>query len=98
MGFTTLRYGVEGGVATVTLDRPESRNALNRTMCDDLLAAATAARDDAAVRLLFVRAHGPVFCAGADLKERLNMGADAVRERRLAGFAAYSALESLLMP
>jgi len=98
MDFTTLRYGVEDGVATLTLDRPESRNALNRAMCDDLLAAATAARDDAEVHLLFVRAHGPVFCAGADLKERKDMGADAVRERRLAGFAAYGALESLPMP
>ncbi len=98
MGFSTLRYGVEGGVATLTLDRPESRNALDRNMCDDLLAAAMAARDDAAVRLLFVRANGPVFCAGADLKERTGMSAEAVRERRLAGFAAYEALESLPMP
>ena len=98
MGFSTLRYGVEDGVATLTLDRPDSRNALNRTMCDDLLAAATAARDDAAVRLLFVRATGPVFCAGADLKERAGMNDDVVRQRRLAGFAAYSSLESLPMP
>jgi enoyl-CoA hydratase len=98
MGFTTLRYGVEGGVATLTLDRPDSRNALNRAMCDDLLAATTVARDDAEVRLLFVRAEGPVFCAGADLKERTAMSADAVPERRLAGFAAYGALESLPMP
>jgi enoyl-CoA hydratase len=98
MGFTTLRYGVEGGVATLTLDRPDSRNALNRAMCDDLLAAATAARDDAEVRLLLVQAKGPVFCAGADLKERKDMSADAIRERRLAGFAAYSTLESLPMP
>jgi enoyl-CoA hydratase len=98
MIFSTLRYGVEDGVATLTLDRPDSRNALNRTMCDDLLAAATAARDDAAVRLLFVRATGPVFCAGADLKERAGMNDDAVRQRRLAGFAAYKSLESLPMP
>ena len=98
MGFATLRYGVEGGVGTLTLDRPESRNALNRAMCDDLLTAATAARDDPEVRVLFVRANGPVFCAGADLKERQAMSADEVRARRLAGFAAYGALESLPMP
>ncbi len=98
MGFTTLRYDVDGGLATLTLDRPDSRNALNRAMCDDLLAAAAAARDDAEVRLVFVRANGPVFCAGADLKERKTMTADEVRDRRLAGFAAYGALESLPMP
>jgi enoyl-CoA hydratase len=98
MTFTTLRYGVEGGVATLTLDRPEARNALNRAMCDDIVAAAATARDDAAVRLLLIRGSGPVFCAGADLKERGGMTADQVRARRLAAYAAYDAIESLPMP
>ena len=84
MNLTTLRYGVESNVATITLDRPESRNALNRAMCDDIVAAAAAARDDAEVSLVLVRANGPVFCAGADLKERKGMNADEVRARRLA--------------
>src|SRR6202040_970261 len=43
MNLTTVRYGVDGGVATLTLDRPEARNALNRAMCDDIVAAAAAA-------------------------------------------------------
>jgi len=98
MKLTTLRYGVEGGVATVTLDRPESRNAVNRAMCDDIVAAAAAARENAEVRLVLVRANGTVFCAGADLKERKGMSADEIRARRLAAFAAYGALESLPMP
>jgi enoyl-CoA hydratase len=98
MNLTTVRYGVEGGVATLTLDRPEARNALNRAMCDDIVAAAATARDDAAVKLVLVRGNGPVFCAGADLKERKGMGADAVRARRLAAYAAYAAIESLPMP
>lgn len=98
MGFTTLRYAVEGRLATLTLDRPDSRNALNRAMCDDLLAALTAARDDGEVRLVLVRANGPVFCAGADLKERGGMSDEHVRARRLAAFAAYGALEGLPVP
>ncbi|HZN31191.1 MAG TPA: enoyl-CoA hydratase-related protein, partial [Xanthobacteraceae bacterium] len=65
MTLTTVRYGVADGVATITLDRPESRNALNRAMCEDLVAAAAAAEADTAVRLVFVRGNGPVFCAGA---------------------------------
>ena len=73
MNLTTVRYGVEGGVATLTLDRPEARNALNRAMCDDIVAATAAARDDDEVRLVLIRATGPVFCAGADLKERKGM-------------------------
>jgi enoyl-CoA hydratase len=68
MNPTTLRYNVVGAVATITLDRPESRNAVNRAMCDDLVAAAASVREHAEVRLLLVRANGPVFCACADLK------------------------------
>ncbi len=98
MNLTTVRYAVDGGVATLTLDRPEARNALNRAMCDDIVAATAAARDDAAVRLVLIRGSGPVFCAGADLKERKGMSPDEVRARRLAAYAAYGAIENLPMP
>jgi enoyl-CoA hydratase len=94
----TVRYAAKDGVATITLDRPESRNALNLAMCGELLAAAQEAAADASVRLVLVRATGPVFCAGADLKERQGMGEVQVRERRMKAFAAYAALEALPMP
>ena len=97
MTLTTVRYGLADGVATITLNRPDSRNALNRAMCEDLVSAAAAVVADDA-RLVLVRGAGPVFCAGADLKERKDMSADEVRNRRLRGFAAYHALESLPMP
>ena len=96
--YTTLHYAVEAGIATITLDRPEARNALNGAMCDDLRGAAESALGDATVQLVVVRAEGPVFCAGADLKERTGMTVDEVRARRLKGFAAYHALEALPMP
>jgi enoyl-CoA hydratase len=92
----TVRVEAMDGVATITLDRPGSRNALNLAMCEDLRTAAIAM--DAAVKLVFVRAAGPVFCAGADLKERQGMSEAQVRERRLKAFAAYAALEALPMP
>ena len=98
MTFSTLRYGVAAGLATLTLDRPEARNALNRAMCDDIVAAASAARADAGVKLVAIRGAGPVFCAGADLKERKGMSGDEVRARRLAAVAAYDAIETLPMP
>lgn len=92
----TVLVGVQDGVATITLNRPESRNALNLAMCEALLAAANGIDD--AVALVLLRATGPVFCAGADLKERQGMGAAQVRERRMKAFAAYAALEALPMP
>jgi len=94
----TVRYELANRVATVTLDRPESRNALDMATCDELLAAARRAAVDSAVRLVLVRAAGPVFCAGADLKERQRMDEAQVRSRRLRAFEAYAALEALPMP
>src|ERR1700681_2654088 len=98
MPFTTLLYDIADGVATITLNRPQARNALNRAMCEDLVAASSAAAADENVRLVLVRGAGPVFCAGADLKERKDMSLDDVRNRRLRGFAAYNAIEALPMP
>ena len=95
---STILLDQRDGVATLTLNRPAARNALNNAMCGDLLSALMALAEDASVRLVFIRANGPVFCAGADLKERQGMDDDAVRARRLKAFAAYHAIESLPMP
>jgi enoyl-CoA hydratase len=98
MKLKTLRYDVKGGAATVTLDRPESRNALNLAMCTDLVTVATAARDASDIGLVLIRGNGPVFCAGADLKERQGMSDEEARARRIAAFDAYEAIESLPVP
>jgi enoyl-CoA hydratase len=98
LSFTTLHYSAQSGVATVTLDRPDARNALNLAMCEDLLAAAKTMAADKSLRLVFVRGAGPAFCAGADLKERSDKTAQWVRERRMKAFAVYDALESLPFP
>jgi enoyl-CoA hydratase/carnithine racemase len=92
----TVLVNSNDGVATITLDRPESRNALNLAMCEALVAAAQGLDD--ATRLVFIRGGGPAFCAGADLKERQGMSAAQVRARRLKAFAAYAAIEALPMP
>jgi enoyl-CoA hydratase len=90
-------YDCKDGLARITLNRPEARNALNSAMCEALVAATRRAREDGA-RCVLVQAMGSVFCAGADLKERQGMGDDAVRARRLKAFAAYEAVERLPMP
>jgi enoyl-CoA hydratase len=97
-GGDAVLYEVVAGVATIRLNRPAARNALNSAMCAGLHAAARTAAADPQVRLVLVRAGGPVFCAGADLKERQGMDEDQVRARRIRAFAAYAALEALPMP
>lgn len=94
----SVLYSAAGGVATLTLNRPDSRNALNLDMCDRLIAFAREISSNPEIRVVLVRASGPVFCAGADLKERQGMDEAQVRERRMRGFAAYAALEALPMP
>jgi enoyl-CoA hydratase len=93
----TVAVSIAGEVATIALDRPDARNAVNLAMCIDLLNAVERVSREKA-RVVFVRANGPAFCAGADLKERQGKDADWVRERRKRAFAAYAGLEALPMP
>ena len=91
----TIECTVEGGAATISLNRPEVRNALNLEMCEALIAELARLRD---VQLVFVRGNGPVFCGGADLNERNGKSEAWIRERRMKAFAAYGAIEALPMP
>jgi enoyl-CoA hydratase len=65
----TVRYEVaDGGVATIALDQPETRNALSDEVLDDLLAAFSAAGSDASVRCVVLRStHEKVFSSGGNL-------------------------------
>lgn len=58
-----------GPVTTLTLNRPDKRNALNVALLEELCATLIAAEKDASQRLLVLRGAGPVFCAGLDLVE-----------------------------
>ncbi len=69
--FEAIRWNVEAGVATITLDRPAALNSLDATLKRDLLAAVRQAGRDPAVRVVVLTGAGRAFCAGQDLKERL---------------------------
>ncbi|HEX5003936.1 MAG TPA: enoyl-CoA hydratase/isomerase family protein [Gemmatimonadales bacterium] len=67
----SLLVALEGGVFTLTLNRPDKRNALDTPTLDALHAAVERADLDAGVRVVAVRGAGKDFCAGADLAELL---------------------------
>jgi len=68
MLFGTLRYEVADRVATITLDQPDTRNALSDDLLDDLIAAFERARDDEAVRcVVLTSSHERVFSSGGNL-------------------------------
>lgn len=96
--FTTLRLAAQDGVATLWLARPDSRNALNVAMCNELTAACEALERDDAARVVVIRGEGAAFCAGADLKERQGMSPAEMVARRVYGFTAYAAIEALSKP
>ena len=65
----SVLYERRGPVAWIVLDRPEARNALNEAVRDGLWEAFTRFRDEEDARVVVLAGNGPVFCAGADLKE-----------------------------
>jgi len=69
MAYETLRYEVaDSGVATITLDQPETRNALSDELLGELIAVFEAARRDEAVRcVVLTSSHDRVFSSGANL-------------------------------
>jgi len=69
--FSTIRLEAGDGIATLTLNRPDALNALNVAMKRELLAALRAIAGDRAVRAVVLTGAGRAFCAGQDLKERL---------------------------
>lgn len=68
MDFETLRYAVENGVATITLNRPDVYNALNDEITYELQDALKAVAKDAAARVVVLTGAGKAFCSGQDLK------------------------------
>ncbi|RMH84638.1 MAG: enoyl-CoA hydratase [Actinomyces sp.] len=66
---SVVRFDVEGRVAIIRLDRPEARNAVNAELATALEEAIDRLESDDTLWLGILGHEGPVFCAGADLKE-----------------------------
>ena len=62
-----IEYSAKNGIARVTLNRPEKRNALNAALIAAIEEALAKAADDESVRVVLLRGNGPDFCAGLDL-------------------------------
>lgn len=79
----TLLLEQAGGVLHVTLNRPDSRNAMSLAMVEELRTVLAAVRDDASMRALVLRGAGGHFCAGGDIKDMASAratGSDAYRK------------------
>jgi methylglutaconyl-CoA hydratase len=86
---------IAGGVAQITLNRPEKRNALDRATVAALSSALQSCADDAAVRLVQITGAGNAFCAGADLTE-MQAQAQASEAANLADAEQLAAMLGVL--
>lgn len=95
MHFETLQLGLADGVATLTLNRPESLNAFSSQMQRELAAAITQIAEDPAVRAVVLTGAGRAFCAGGDIGEM----SEAAQPVPLAGRnKLHRMLTTVLMP
>ena len=79
MGYTTLQFAIDGDVGTITLARPEKRNAISPEMIGDLMSVLDEAEKSTA-RAVILTGAGSAFCAGMDLEALRNLSAQTQEE------------------
>lgn len=97
---STVLTSVEHGIGTITMNRPEARNALGSAMRDGLAAAVAQMRDDSNVHSVILTGAGGAFCAGGDLGQMLDNGQNGLpwRERMRRLHHWFPALVNLEKP
>ncbi len=94
MSPTSIRVHDQGAVRTITLARPARRNALTRSMIDELTVALRDA-NASSVRVLVLRGEGEAFCAGLDLTELQAMAAMTPEQHRVEAERIAALLRAL---
>lgn len=91
-----LKVDVRDGIARLTIDRPDRRNAMSRTVMAEIITALDRFEDDDAVQLVVFRGSGDIaFSAGADLKERAG-GAGSIPSGRPSGGLQRNVYEAVI--
>ena len=67
LDFKTTLLDIKNNIMTITLNRPEKKNALNNVMMNELNYALAYAKQESSIRVVVIAAEGNIFCAGADL-------------------------------
>ncbi|MCD0501426.1 enoyl-CoA hydratase/isomerase family protein [Bordetella petrii] len=84
LAYRAVQYEVVDHVATLTLNRPAQRNALDQAMREELGDIVAAVRRDRDIKVLVIQGAGGAFCAGGDIRTMTaDTAADAARDRML---------------
>ena len=68
LNFLATKIDVSENILTITLNRPEKKNALNNVMMNEINYALAYAKQEKSIRVIIIAAEGDIFCAGADLR------------------------------
>ena len=102
MTASTIRYEVAEGVATITLNRPETMNAFGGDMRENLYHRLREAEADANVRCVVVTGAGKAFCAGGDIANMAELQAQGdvspIRQRMLTGGEVVKFIHGMSRP
>jgi len=100
MDFKTITCATGGGIARVTLNRPDRLNAISPELLEDLDRACDLVEGDRAVRVVTLTAAGRTFCAGADLRAVKELSPDPVRWSAFMGLwhRVFDRIEALPVP
>src|SRR5579875_178231 len=93
-----ISWRVESEVGVLTLNRPQSRNALSRAVLSELGAHLAMLVGNSEVRALVIRGEGKMFCAGADIGEMQGLSPAEAESFARLGQRIFSALEQLPIP
>ena len=92
------RIGTNGNIAEVILNRPESRNAFNSEMAEQLLKIFQDISDSDVRVVLLTSSNPKAFCSGADLKERNNMNESEWKNQHLLFQKMFNSIQDLRQP
>ena len=100
MDLATMKFGVDGGIARVVLNRPAQLNAISPSLLQDLDRVCDEVERSSAVRAMTLTAAGRAFCAGADLKAVRELSPDPVKwnEFMRLWHRVFNRLEALPVP
>jgi enoyl-CoA hydratase len=97
--YSHLLYAINDSIATITVNRPKVRNALNIATVEELGVAIEQVKNDAAIRVVvFTGAGDKAFAAGADISEISGLSPEAGAEFSRRGQKVFDAIESLDRP
>ncbi len=98
MSYQDIKFQIEDGIGLITLNRPEKRNALSLSLMREVIDLLSAIQQNPEVRIVIVRAEGPVFSSGHDLSEMMEGSAVFYRATFGACTEMMEAIRALPQP